>query len=315
MNKPIDITFTPSTKQFEAWEHLTNDTTTFVGYGGSAYSGKSWLLAYWLTTMCVAYPDTGWGLGRKALTNLKRTTLLTLFKVFKECNITTDHYNYNQQLNVITFYNGSQIFLIDTAYQPSDPLYQRFGGYELTGMAVDESAETELSAINILYTRCGRRNNSTYGLKKKFLETFNPAKNHVYTRYYKPFTEDTLSEHYCFIPALPKDNPSDDVDEYIQGIIDNSDEVTIQRLIYGNFEYDDDPNSLIEYDNILDLFDKDAILKGKMYMTIDVARLGVAVHGLVDQQWHLKPTTSVATSLSQRSETTRHIYHKQNKNA
>ena len=278
MNEPINIEFKPSTKQFQAWQYLTDDHTTFIGYGGSAYSGKSWLLCYYLTTMSIAYPDTAWGLGRKALTNLKRTTLLTLFKVFKECNITQDHYNYNQQLNVITFYNGSQIFLIDTAYQPSDPLYQRFGGYELTGCCIDESAETDLSAINILFTRCGRRNNGTYGLKKKFLETFNPAKNHVYNRYYKPFVEDNLSEHYQFIPALPKDNPSDDVEEYVQGIIDNSDQITIQRLIYGNFEYDDDPNSLIQYDDILDIFNVDPILleqdNGQMYMTIDVARLG-----------------------------------------
>jgi hypothetical protein len=195
--------------------------------------------------------------------------------VFKECNITLEHYSYNQQLNVITFFNGSQIFLIDTAYQPSDVLYQRFGGYELTGCAIDESAETDLSAINILFTRCGRRNNDRYNLKAKFLETFNPAKNHVYTRYYKPFVEDTLPDQYAFIAALPQDNPAPDVEEYVQGIIDNSDEVTIQRLIYGNFEYDDDPNSLIEYDNILDIFKIDpTLVKGKMYMTIDVARLG-----------------------------------------
>ena len=84
MNEPINIEFKPSTKQFQAWQYLTDDHTTFIGYGGSAYSGKSWLLCYYLTTMSIAYPDTAWGLGRKALTNLKRTTLLTLFKVFKE---------------------------------------------------------------------------------------------------------------------------------------------------------------------------------------------------------------------------------------
>ena len=26
-------------------------------------SGKSYMLCYWLTTMCIAYPDTAWGLG------------------------------------------------------------------------------------------------------------------------------------------------------------------------------------------------------------------------------------------------------------
>lgn len=140
-NNGISINFTPSVKQFTAWQYLTDNTTNFVGYGGAAFSGKSYLLCYWITSMAIAYPGTGWGLGRKQLTVLKKTTLVTLFKVFAECNIKRDdHFNYNQQNNTITFFNESVIFLIDTMSQPSDPLFTRFGGLELTGAAVDESA-------------------------------------------------------------------------------------------------------------------------------------------------------------------------------
>ena len=70
----------------------------------------------------------------KELKNLKRTTLLTLFKVFDECGLEKDRdFNYNQQDQKITFSNKSQIFLIDTAYQPSDPLYKirRFRTYRM----------------------------------------------------------------------------------------------------------------------------------------------------------------------------------------
>lgn len=275
INSNIRINFKPSQKQGLALDYLFDNKTLFIGYGGSAFSGKSYLLCYWLTIMCIGYPETYWGLGRKELVTLKKTTLLTLFKVFKECNIKIDiDYTYNQQANAIAFKNGSIIFLIDMAYKPSDPLYTRFGGLELTGAAIDESAENDYKAIEILFTRLGRKNNHRYNICKKILETFNPAKNHVYTRYYKPFKENNQKDEIVFIPALPKDNPSPEVDDYINGILKTSNKITIERLIYGNFEYDDDPTTLISYENILNCFSNDFIDKGNMYITSDIARFG-----------------------------------------
>ena len=197
-----------------------------------------------------------------------------MFKVFDEIGINQSEYNYNGQLNVITFWNGSQIFLIDTAYKPSDPLYTRFGGYELTGCAVDESAETDYKAIEILSTRIGRRGNHEHGIKAKFLETFNPSKNHVYNRYYKPMRDGNMSEDYIFIPALPTDNPSPEVKPYIERILKTADTITIERLIHGSFEYDDSPDKLINYDSILDLFDNTHVEGGANFITADIARLG-----------------------------------------
>lgn len=252
-----------------------DDETLFIGYGGAAFGGKSFLLCYWLTIMSIGYPGTSWGLGRRELVNLKKTTLVTLFKVFSECNIKPDiDFKYNQQENVITFSNDSRIYLIDTAYKPSDPLYTRFGGLELTGCAVDESAETSYDAIKILFTRLGRRNNHKYGLKKKFLETFNPAKNHVYSRYYKPFKDENEKEAHRFVSALPKDNPSPEVEDYINDILKTSDIVTIERLIYGNFEFDDDPARLMEFDKIVNVFSNDFVKTGSRYITADIARFG-----------------------------------------
>lgn len=274
-NSNITINFKPSRKQGLALDYLFDNKTLFIGYGGSAFSGKSYLLCYWLTIMCIGYPETYWGLGRKELVTLKKTTLLTLFKVFKECNINIDiDYTYNQQANAIVFKNGSIIFLIDMAYKPSDPLYTRFGGLELTGAAIDESAENDYKAIEILFTRLGRKNNHKYNICKKILETFNPAKNHVYTRYYKPFKENNQKDEIVFIPALPKDNPSPEVDDYINGILKTSNKITIERLIYGNFEYDDDPTTLISYENILNCFTNEFVDKGNMYITSDIARFG-----------------------------------------
>lgn len=277
MDNGIVINFKPSKKQYKAWEYLSDKTTNYVGYGGAAFSGKSYLLCYWLTSMCIAYPGTGWGLGRKQLTVLKKTTLITLFKVFGECNILVDRdYKYNQQNNTITFSNGSTIFLIDTAVLPTDPLFTRYGGLELTGAAIDESAETDYSAIEVLSTRLGRRLNNKYSLSAKMLETFNPAKNHVYNRYYKPYTENEEKVDIKFVPALPSDNPSPEVPDYIQRVLATGSKVTIERLIYGNFEYDDDPTALLSYDQILDLFTNTHVLPdaSNKAITADIALQG-----------------------------------------
>ena len=271
----INIDFKPSKKQYQALKYLNDKETLYIGYGGAAYSGKSFLLCYWLTINSIAYPGTAWGLGRRELVTLKKTTLVTLFKVFAECNIEKEvHYKYNQQDNIITFFNGSVIYLIDTANKPSDPLFTRFGGLELTGAAIDESAETDYEAVKILFTRLGRRNNDKYGIKKKLLETFNPSKNHVYARYYKPHRSNNELPFHRFIPALPKDNPTEGVQDYINDILATSDEVTIQRLIYGNFEYDDDPSAMIQTNSIHNLFNVNKVDEGLKAITCDVARFG-----------------------------------------
>lgn len=268
-----------SKKQSIAWKLLFDETTLFVGYGGGAFSGKSYLMCYWLTYMARTYPGTAWGLGRKELITLKKTTLVTLFKVFKEVGLVNEqHYNYNQQLNKIVFDNGSTIYLIDTAYKPSDPLYERFGGLELTGAAIDESAETNIKAIDILFTRLGRCLNEHYGLTKKMLECFNSAKTHVYTRYYKPFKDNKETESKKFIHALPTDNPSPEVKSYVRDILLTGEESTIQRLIYGNFEYDDNPYALYAYDKICDIFTNSFVEgTGKRYLSGDIAYLGADV--------------------------------------
>jgi len=263
----METTFKPSKKQYEAWEYLTDDTTTELGYGGGASGGKSYLGCVWITTMCLAYPDTAWLIGRKELTNLKRTTIITLFKVFKDFGLDTTMYQYNQQNNIITFSNGSQIFFLDLGYKPSDPLFTRLGGLELTGAFVDEANEIPIEAINILKTRLGRRGT----LKPKILETFNPDKGHVYSRYYRPHKEGKLPPHRKFIPALATDNPYT-TEEYLEQLR-NSDKITKERLLFGNFEYDDDPSILVNTDAFEDLFTNTVNRKEK-FLSIDVARYG-----------------------------------------
>ena len=269
------VEFSPSIKQDLAWKLLTDSITTHVGYGGAARSGKSYLMCYWFVWMAMQYPGTKWGLARKQLTVLRKTTLVTLFKVLVESGmVVNNHYKYNAADHIITFINGSQIILIDTAWQPSDPLYTRYGGLELTGCGIDESNESPYMAVEILFTRCGWCQNEKYGIKKKMLETFNPDKGHVYSRYWMPYKENKELENRKFIPALPSDNPDPAITEWIKDVKANSDEVTIQRLIYGNFDYDDDDSILCSYDAIQDCFTNTFVEAGEKYLTADVALEG-----------------------------------------
>jgi phage terminase large subunit len=263
-------------KQLYALQLLNSPDITTIGYGGSARSGKSWIAAEYLTMSCLAFPDTGWALARKELKNLKRTTLVTLFKVFSKYKLQPDiHYKYNQQDQIITFYNKSQIFLIDTAFQPSDPLFLRFGGYEFTGVVIDESNESVYMAIEILSSRAGFRNNILYNLPPRTLEMFNPDKSHVYNRFYLPYKKGKEDSDKKFIKALPSDNPDPAVKIWIEDQMKKASEITIQRLIHGNFDYDETKDRLIDHDSVNDYFTNQHVLVGdKKYITADIARLG-----------------------------------------
>lgn len=269
-------------KQEKALRLLNDGKTSNIGYGGSARSGKSILECTAIIFDNFIYPGIAWGLGRKELTTLKKTVLITLFNQFnfygfKATKLSFNNnfeYKHNDQSNIVRMPNGSDIFLIDTKFQPSDPLNTRFGGFELTKCAVDESNETAESVINKLYERTGWRLNDKYKIKRKLFECFNPDKNHVYSRFYIPFRDKIEPEYKKFIPALPGDNPNPAVKEWVEDIIETGDLATIERQINGNFDYDNDPTKLCDYDAICDMFTNDHIQGGKKYISADLAMQG-----------------------------------------
>jgi hypothetical protein len=267
-----EIVFRPNRKQEQALKYLNDSVTTELGYGGGAGGGKSVIGCFFLIQQCLAYPGTAWGMCRNELVNLRRTTLVTFHTLCQEFGLIPNvHFTHNQQTNVIHWSNGSDIFLLDLAYKPSDPLYTRLGSLELTGAFIDESAEVNSKAVDIVATRCGRRLNDKYNLTPKVLETFNPDKGHVYSRYYQPWKKGTLPAHRQFIKALATDNPR--LPESYLTQLRNADQITKERLLFGNFEYDDDPTALMSYDAIQDLF-TNVGEEGLPALSIDVARFG-----------------------------------------
>lgn len=267
-------------KQTVAFEYYEDTTTRELGYGGAAGGGKTRLGWYIFIPAALKYPGSRWGIGRKELKTLRLTTLKSGFEILSDLGLRKDeHFEYNQQDSVLRFRNGSEIYLIDTAYSPQDPQYTRFGGYELTGAWIDESNETPGKAKSILKTRVGRKNTgknldgTVWTHKLWWMETFNPDRGHVYHDYYKPYRDNCLPEYRKFVPALPGDNPYLS-DEYIENLR-NADKITRERLLNGNFDYDDDPSTMMQYDAICDLFTNTIIEKEEKYITVDVARFGV----------------------------------------
>jgi hypothetical protein len=103
----------------------------------------------------------------------------------------------------------------------------------------------------------------------------NPSRNWVYNEYYKKSLDGTLEPYKCFVPALSTDNEF--ITKHYITSLERQDEVTKRRLLYGQWDYEDQLG-LFKYDNLLDMFDDDPMNlittnSGKI-ISIDVARLG-----------------------------------------
>jgi len=272
-----------------------NNWITDLWYWGGAGWAKSYTWVAWQWMVRNKYPWTRGFFWRKELKRLKQTTLQTYFKFLSDYNIPkAQHWIYNAQDSTIRFSNGSEILLLDLSYMPSDPLYTRFGSLELTDWFADEIAEIDSDCLKILKTRIWRQKNEEYRLIPKFLGSFNPDKWHVYRDYYLPDKNWTLPEYRMFIPALATDNKKL-AKSYIEQLM-RSDEVTKQRLLYGNFEYDDTPWRLFDYQAINNLWNN-AKNDWETFVSCDVARFGKDKTVIILWKWwHIEKIIELAVS-------------------
>jgi len=271
-------TIKPTIKQHEAYQKLQDKTTRFLGFGGGAEGGKSWLGAEWLLTSCYFYPGTKWFIGRNELKRLKQSSFATFKKVCRHHSIPRLDWKFNGQGNYIEFTNGSVIDFLDLKHQPSDQTFQRYGSTEYTGGWIEEAGEVHFGAFDMLKTRIGRWRNEEYGLFPKILLTMNPEQNWLYRIFYRPWKKGTLPDGYAFIQALYSDNPhtAKEAEKRLEMI---GDPTLRARLKLGLWEYASGDNSLVDYDSILDLFTNvlpkpDYGVVEKKYFSADVARRG-----------------------------------------
>lgn len=259
-------------KQTKALDYLEDKTTRELIFGGGAGGGKSALGCYWQIKNRMKYPETRGLIGRAVLKTLKETTLKTFFEICGRQGLKSGvHYTYNQQSNTAVFNNGSEILFKDLYLYPSDPNFDELGSLEITDAFVDEVNQVTFKAWTVVGSRI-RYKLDDFGLIPKKLGTCNPAKNWVYEKYFKPDRDGTLSENIRFIQSLVTDNPN--ISKHYIENLQLLDEVDRERLLHGNWEYDNDPARLMEFDAITDIFNNDYLEKDKWFITADIARFG-----------------------------------------
>ena len=297
--------FNLTSKQTLAWKYLMDNSTREVLFGSAAGSGKSFLGCLWVVTMCIKYPGVRYLIGRSVLTQLRLTTLRTLLETLGLMGLKPEtHYTYNQQSNVISFYNGSEIILKDLASTPSDPMYDSLGSLEITGAFVDEMSQVPQMAYHIIKSRMRFKLNQ-YNLIPKLFMSCNPGTNFLKKDFYIPWREDRLEDNKKFVPATALDNPHLPP-SYIETLMQLPEQQK-QRLLLGNWDYTDDINSIFTFDSIVDAayrFGPNS--DDKKYLSVDVARFGsdrsvcVVWVGLVAIEivvMHKLSTTDLATRI------------------
>lgn len=261
-------------KQETAMGLLMDNLTNELLYGGAAGGGKSYLGCEWLLWMCITFPGTRWFIGRKHLNEIRKSTVVTFRKVCRKHGIPSDWWTYNDNSVKITFENGSVIEGLELMYKPGDPDYDNFGSTEYTGGWIEEAGAVPVIAYEVLQTRIGRHLNDYYGIRAKLLITCNPSRNWLYKTFYQPWKNGLLPVGMEFIQSFVTDNSKRE-----SGYLERLERLKGQiraRLFLGDWDYDDDPLSLIEFDAILDLFTNDYIRpdQTRRYLVCDIALHG-----------------------------------------
>ncbi len=145
------------------------------------------------------------------------------------------------------------------------------GSLEITGGFIDEVNQITVKAKNIVKSRI-RYKLDEYDLIPKLLMTCNPSKNWVYSEFFSPDKKKSLPKYRKFIQALLSDNKH--ISEHYEANLLTLDENSKQRLLKGNWDYDDDPTTLIDFDVINGMWTNDHVEKGNGYIVSDVARFG-----------------------------------------
>lgn len=261
-----------SVTQTEAIDYLEDKDVTDVLFGGGAGGGKSALLCYFALKMALKYPGSRGLIGRAMLKTLRETTLVTFFEIAKMQGV-AHTFKYIAP-TTIKFDNGSEILLKDLYAYPSDPDFDELGSLELTYACIDECNQISQKAKNIVRSRI-RFKLVEFGLTPKMIMTCNPAKNWVKSEYREPWVKGLLPNNKKFVESLLDDNTEFSGREMYKQNLMQLDKASKERLLLGNWDYNDDPSSLMTPEAIESIFYNEHVVgNGKKYITADIARMG-----------------------------------------
>lgn len=262
-----------SQKQQTAFNLLEDPYVVELLFGGGAGGGKSWLVCLWAVIQCRRYPGIVVGLARKEVSNLGKTTALTLLtEVHRALGVQASDFRYVSPGSVnpgVYYRNGSSIPFIDLAPAPSDPNFDRLGSLSLTHNIIEEGGEVVAKARSVFTSRKNRKLNVEYGITGKTIITCNPSQNFVRDQFYEPWLalgggsaqtweyqnnegEPALVEvdgkqypaKRAFVRSLPTDNPFVS-DNYLE-VLKSLPPAERRRLLKGDWDFDDDDAKLFK---------------------------------------------------------------------
>lgn len=234
-----------SPKQGEFIEALRSLRYRYLLFGGGTGGGKSWLGAQLIVNLALTQPGTSYGVFRKNMTTMRRTTLRTFRKYMRQHHLIEGiHYQVSGQSGETwTFKNGSIIDFVELDIS-KDPELNKLGGLELTAAMIDEADEVAEKAFNVLRFRIGRNN---FNKEKSFIYlTCNPNQTWVKRMFYDPAKKGTLEPPFYFLESLITDNPYQSSEALEAASDPTAPKQYVERYFKGNWNYVQTDNAIIQ---------------------------------------------------------------------
>lgn len=204
---------------------------SFLCYGGAMGGGKSYVCLMVLILLCRKFPNSKWCVIRESVPTLKRTTLET----FKKIVPTNFVKSYNQQDQIYTFINGSQIIFMAEDFA-HDKDFDRFKGLEVNGFLLEQIEELQEDLLKVCFVRAGRWLIKDMPPRPLILANVNPTLLWPKTKIYDKWAKGQLPQDWFYIPAKISDNPTLYKDEnYMHNVTAHLDDITKRRLIDGDW--------------------------------------------------------------------------------
>ncbi len=199
--------------------------------------GKSYVSMAILILLCRFYPGSVWVVIRESLPTLKKTSLKTFWKVCPKNFVQS----YNQQDQVVTLTNGSQILFMAEDYA-NDKDFDRFKGLEVNGFILEQIEELNEGLLDVCFIRAGRHKiqpSEKYPKAKQpkplVIANVNPTLLWPKAKVYDAYNSNTLPKGWYYLPAKITDNPALADDKEYMERLENLDALTKKRLIDGDW--------------------------------------------------------------------------------
>jgi hypothetical protein len=201
LNSEKEILFNPFPKQLEFLEAIFSKKYNLILYGGAIRGGKTFAGLGALILLSKIYPKSKWAIVRDSLQTLKRTTIPSFFKICPQSFIK----KYNQDTQVVTFSNDSQIIFLGENFADDKEL-NRFKGLECNGFLFEEINECQQKTFYKAIERAG-----SHIIKNQpnplILATCNPSNGWVKELIYNKWKLNDLPSNWIYIPSKITDNP------------------------------------------------------------------------------------------------------------